>query len=282
MEFIDYDNIKTVLRNKKIWPNKMLGQNFLINEKIIEKIMQAADVSKNDVILEIGPGLGALTIELAKKAKLVLAVEKDRKLVEYLREKFKHVDNVKIICDDILQFQGLTSEQLTDYKIISNVPYNITSPILNKFITSEYPPRKMVLMIQKEVADRLVAKAGNSQRGFMTVLVEYFADVRLEINVPKIDFYPVPDVDSAVISIAQKDHIKNKIDDKQFLKFVKLGFSQKRRQIHHPLASGLHINKNQVIDILNKAKILPESRAEELSLNDWINLYKIVQKSIFH
>lgn len=273
------NNVKTILKEEKLWPNKMLGQNFLVGEDVLHKIVQIANIKSSDVVLEIGPGLGILTEELAKRAKLVLAVEKDRKLVEYLREKFKHCENVKIICDDILQYHGLTQEQLADYKIVANVPYNITSPIINKFVTEKFSPKSMTLMIQKEVAQRLTAQPGDSDRGFMTILVEYYANATYELFVPRTSFYPAPDVDSAVINIKTKATNPN-IDGRQFLKFVKMGFSQKRRQLHHPISSGLHLSKEQTMDLLKTVKIDPVSRAEQLSLSDWLNLYAHVQNHI--
>lgn len=326
---MDINTIKSILRENKLWTNKSLGQNFLVSEKALGKIVEAANLSKDDFVLEIGPGLGVLTDELARHAKLVLAVEKDYKLAEFLRKRFKSYKNVKIIHEDILRF-SLISDRLPSiessivkgslieqrktknvadsvrqktkneaYKIVSNLPYNITSPVIKKFLEEDNRPTEMILMVQKEVAERLTAKPGSSDRGILTVMIEFYGKAEIIDMVNRNCFWPVPEVDSAIIKIVTKSYEKLQIVAKScnlekqpietignhlqpfvtsFMRLVKIGFSQKRRQIHHPLASGLHLSKPEILDILKLAKIDPAKRAEDLNLDDWINLYEHYQK----
>jgi len=277
--------IKKILRENNLWPKKRLGQNFLVDQKVLTKIIEASNLSKDDTILEIGPGFGILTEELAKYAKLVLAIEKDYKLVNFLRKKFKSNRNIKIIHTDILEFNGLTEEQASDFKIVANLPYNITSVVIRKFLElnpNNLNPSLMVLMVQKEVAERICAKPGNSNRGILTLAVEFYGRAEIVEIVDKSKFWPIPRVDSAIIKIELKNKESeiSKIDSKMFFRIVKIGFSQKRRQIHHPLRAGLGLPKDKIIDILKLAKINEKLRAEELTLNDWISLYEYCQKFV--
>ncbi len=294
MDLTDKNTIKQILKDNKIWAKKKLGQHFLVSQKVLDKIIKTADINQNDKVLEIGPGLGVLTQELAKNAKLVLGIEKDRNFVEWLRKYFKGKKNVKIVCDDILTYN---LNLITDnYKIVSNLPYQITSPVMRKFLQGvegvgsveggrRGRPEMMVLMVQREMAERITAKAGSSKRGFLTVLVEYYVkNVEIVEIVDKDCFWPVPEVDSAIIRIVtsnKRQVTSNKsIDSKAFFLLVKIGFSQKRRQIHNPLSAALHISKPEIYDILKSAGIDKKLRAEDLSLEEWIELYKQVQKTI--
>lgn len=302
LDLTDKDVIKQILKERHLWAKKNFGQNFLIDQNILDVIVKAATINNDDFVLEIGPGLGVLTQELAKKAKLVLAIDQDRDMVEWLRRYFKtQSEKVKIVCDDILQISNFkfsirqaqgrqmsnkisnnNSEFPKKYKIVSNLPYNITSPVINKFLTNENKPTEMILMVQKEVAERLTAKPGNRERGFMTVLVELFADAEIIQVVPRECFYPEPNVDSAIIKlrIKNKESIIKPEEEKHFLKFVKMGFSQKRRQIHHPLMAGLHLSKSDIIDMLKTTKIDEKSRAENLSVEEWEKLYGNYKKLV--
>ncbi len=279
MVLTNKDTIKDILKENNLWAKKSLGQNFLISQDILNKIINSAKISDTDNIVEVGPGLGVLTNELAKKANLVLIIEKDRKLVELLRKQFKSEKNVKIVCQDILIYD---LENINyDYKVVANIPYQITSPLIRKFLTSEKKPQELILMVQKEVAERICAKAGSSERGFLTVLVEFYSKAEIIDYVPSNCFWPEPKVDSAIIKLvtSNKQHGAKNIDTKAFFRLVKIGFSQKRRQIHHPLRYGLNLPKNQIIDILNRAGIEKSLRAEDLSLEDWIKLFNILHSN---
>lgn len=273
---INKESTIRILKKNNLWAKKKFGQNFLISEKILDNIVDASDIRENDFILEVGPGLGFLTEKLSQKSKLVLAIEKDRDLVEYLRRRFKG-SNIKVTCDNILFFD---ENNIKDkYKIVANLPYNITAAFLKKFLTSKNKPTEMILMVQKEVAERIISKPGNRERGFLTVMVEYYVqDVQIVEVVDRENFWPVPGVDSAVIKLKLTDYKQqttdSQFDSEKFLKFVKMGFSQKRRQIHHPLKDGFHMSKDGVLEKLKKININPSLRAEELNLQDWKNIYR--------
>jgi len=276
MDLTDNKTIKSILKDNNLWTKKSFGQNFLIDENVLEKIITASDLLKTDTVLEIGPGLGVLTEEIAKKVNLVLAVEKDFKLVEYLRKRFKSYKNIKIIHDNILTYNLRLIAY--DYKVVANLPYNITSPVIRKFLEAENMPSDMVLMVQKEVAERLTAKPGDSNRGILTIMMELYGGAEIIDIVNRDSFYPVPDVDSAIIKLKVESGklpalpVGRKVDEKSFFRLVKIGFSQKRRKIHHPLSASLKLSKPEIFDILKEANIDPNLRAEDLKLEDWIKL----------
>ena len=260
-------------------PKKYLGQHFLKNSAVLPLIIEAAELTKEDTVLEIGSGTGILTEELAKHAGEVLAVEKDFELVELLKKNVK-AKNVKIVHQDALFF---TPDILGPYKVVANIPYNITSPLIRKFIESTPRPELLVLMVQKEVAERITAKAGNRERGLLTIIVEFYATAEIIAQVPRTDFYPVPEVDSAIIKIRPKgDEAIRGLggEPKQFFAVVKAGFSAKRQQIHNSLAATMRLPKDQVRDILKRSSIDPQKRAEDLTLEDWVNLTKTFESTI--
>lgn len=247
---------------------KSLGQNFLTNEKIADQIIAAADINGDDIVLEVGPGTGILTERLIKKAKEVWAIEKDYDLIEKLRRKMGNIKNLKLIHQDALWFD---LSLLKSYKVVANIPYSITSPLIRKFIENEPRPEMMVLMVQKEVAERICAKPGDSARGLLTIIVEFYADAEILFEVSHREFYPSPEVDSAVIKIVIKDKTPD-IEPTIFFRIVKAGFASKRQQIHNSLAATLRLPKDQVLELLKKAQIEPALRAEDLSLDDWVRL----------
>lgn len=254
---------------------KSLGQNFLIKPEIAEEIVKVAEVSDKDTIIEVGPGLGILTKELLDTGAKVYAIEKDFELVEVIRKAFGSNKNLKIIHQDALFFDPSI---LGDYKIVANLPFNIGSPLIRKFLESQNQPKSMTVMLQKEVAEKIVAEPGSSERGILTLAVEFYAQAEIVIMVPKTSFRPQPKVDAAVIKITPKQ--KSNIEPRAFFQVVKAGFSSKRRQVHNSLAATLHLDKNIVLEILQKAQIDPMLRAEDLNLEQWIKLYEIIQKDL--
>lgn len=291
MDLTDIYTIKSILRENKIKPNKRLGQNFLADKKVFEKIIETANLSKNDFVVEIGPGIGGLTNFLGDRAGTILAIEKDYQLVTFLRKYFKSRKNIKIVHEDILRFNILDLQN--NYKVVANLPYQITSPVIRKFLQDSdkpyaisHKPEMMVLMVQKEVAQRITARPGNSERGFLTVLVEFYAKAEIVDCVDKNSFWPMPEVNSAIIKISYKPYATHstssgqvshkQINPDSFFRLVKAGFSQKRRQIHNPLKANFRISKSEIIDILKKAGIESTKRAEELTMEEWIRLYQIV------
>jgi len=289
--------IKLLLQKNLVRPIKSLGQHFLIDKEILKKIIEAADLNPKDTVLEIGPGIGTLTLELAKRAKKVVAIEKDQKMVEILKENLKDFKNTKIILGDILKINTRYYIQDTKYKIVANLPYYITSPVIRRFLEcNEARPRYMVLMVQKEVAQRICAKP--PEMNLLAVSVQFYAKPEIISFVSKKSFWPCPKVDSAIIKLKVKKE-KLKINRGQFFRIVRAGFSQPRKQILNNLSKGLALSlpkglklkkpsqilrektwvgKEKIKFWLEKNKIKPTQRAETLSIEDWITLTKNYKK----
>ncbi len=263
-------------KNKKLFKaKKSLGQNFLKSKLALNKIIQAGEITENDIILEIGPGKGILTEELLKQANLVIAVEKDSDLFVFLQEKFsKEIQNKKLILleEDILKF----NVPECSYKIIANIPYNITGAILKKFLTHQYQPERMILMIQQEVAQRIIGmkknptshRAKQGKESLLSISVQAYGQPKIIMKVPARYFSPAPKVDSAIIAIkniSRDFFIKNQIAEKKFWEIIHLAFAHKRKKIS--------TNFRKKIDF----KVPPEianQRAEDLSLSDWLKIIK--------
>ncbi len=254
---------------------KSLGQNFLTNSDVIDKIIDVSEI-ENSVVFEIGPGEGVLTEALASTAQEVIAIELDDRLVPVLQEKFNDIDNVKIIHGDILHMnvEELIT-QYTDngqYKVVANIPYYITAPIIRLFLELSTKPREIILMVQKEVAERLTAKSG--EMSILAVSAQYYADVEYMFTVPKEDFNPVPKVDSAIIQLKIKDEESKNETTKDFFRVVKVGFSAKRKTLINNLANGFHLNKADVENTLIGFGFDKNVRAQELSIDDWKKIYQ--------
>ncbi len=251
---------------------KALGQNFLKSNLALRKIIEAGEIKPDDIILEIGPGKGGLTEKLLENAGLVIAVEKDNRLFEFLKTKFaKEIKNKKLILknEDILKFE-VTRQNLLNYKIIANIPYNITGAILKKFLTEKNQPENMILMVQHEVAKRIIA--GDKKESILSISVKMYGEPKMVMKVPARYFSPAPKVDSAVIAIkniSRKIFKKNDINEEKFWKIVKTGFAHKRKKLSGNLKSLNPIGKTYgVADLGNK-------RAENLSLAEWTMLAKL-------
>jgi 16S rRNA (adenine1518-N6/adenine1519-N6)-dimethyltransferase len=251
---------------------RKLGQHFLNNPEIIEKIIKSSNLDNNDVILEVGPGEGVLTSVLSENAKKVIAIEIDYKLIAPLKQRFKNKENIKIVHSDILKInlpELLEDNDITNYKLIANIPYYITSKILRIFLESEYSPKEIVLMVQKEVAERIVSKPGKMSK--LSVSIQYYGEAEYLFTVTKDNFNPPPEVDSAVIRIKTKER-KNKQtteDDKEFFKIVRAGFCARRKTLINNLSNSLHLDKKIVAEKLKTVGILPTARAQELSIEKW-------------
>lgn len=252
-----------------------LGQNFLTDPAIAEKIIESANLSKSDNILEIGPGKGILTKYLAEKAGRVLAVEIDEKLISLLEEKFNG-SSAKIITGDILKInlpKIIEENNFQNYKVVANLPYYITSKIIRLLLETKYPPSEMILMVQKEVGERIVARDG--KESILSISVKFYAEPEILFFVPKEKFSPIPKVDSAVIRIKRKNNIPD-VDIKKFFSLVRSGFSSKRKMLVNNLSSGLHIPKAEATEIIKKIGLDSKQRAEKLELEKWLKLYKFI------
>ncbi len=261
-------------------PTKERSQNFLVDKKALSAIVEAANLSKSDTVLEIGPGMGVLTIELARRAGRIVAVDVDAKMIKILEEILGGFKNVELIHQNILRV-NLAELGIKNYKVISNIPYKITALILEKFLMSpsEISPELLVLLLQKEVADKIVAKVPDAS--FLSVFVGFFGDAKIVAKVPKSCFYPQPKVDSSIIKIKPHDkHAKtlrnSGIEREKFFKFVHKGFSSPRRQLQNNLRYSLGLSKDEVLKILKTAGLGENIRAEELRIEDWIEISRAV------
>lgn len=264
--------IKTLLKQYNNRPRKSLGQNFVINKSVIDKIIQTADLKPNDTVLEIGPGIGALTIELAKRAQKVIAVEKDKALCNILQDVLQknNLDNVAIIEGDALNFQSKSKLQnlnFQNYKLIANIPYYITQPIIRLFLESGNSPQEIILLVQKEVAQRICAQP--PKMNLLAISVQFYAKPKIITYVSQNNFWPKPKVDSAIIRITPTDINAQQIQPKEFFKVVKAGFSAPRKMLINNLFNKLKIPKEKISEIFNQININQKARAENLSLADW-------------
>jgi len=306
-------DLKSLIQKYDLKPNKLLGQNFLIDQNVLKKIIAAADLSKNDTVLEIGPGLGTLTEALAREAERVIAIEKDKKMAEVVKNVLsdRNIRNVEIVEGDILKIPN-TKYQTQKYKVVANIPYYLTARLIRKFLEIEDPPSEMILMIQKEVAQRICARPPSLRSGasgqakppkmsLLAVSVQFYAEPKIIDYVSKKSFWPAPKVDSAILKITPYAtpicgfHTDN--TDKEicvsaselpepegrrrafrvlFFKVVRAGFSHPRKQLIGNLSSGLKINREKISQVLKKIGTAPEQRAESLNVEDWKKLTEIL------
>jgi len=252
-----------------------MGHNFLINPRVLQKIIETADL-KNDIVLEVGPGLGTLTQELAKKAKKVIAVEKDKQMNEVLKETLKDFDNIEIVEGDILKIlkQKPSILKNSKYKVVANIPYYLTSPLIRMLLESDNPPEEIVLMIQKEVAQRITAQP--PKMNLLAISVQFYAQPKTISYISKASFWPEPKVDSAIIRITPHPSVilraKPEESHQRFFKIVKAGFSSPRKQLANNLSEKLKIDKEKIKTALAECELNPQARAESLNVEDWKKL----------
>ena len=251
-------------------PKKSLGQHWLKDPEILADIAEAAELTGDDVVLEIGPGLGTLTSRLLARANSVTAVEFDADLARKLPGQFPG-KKLTVVNQDILQFD--LNQLPKNYKVVANVPYYITSKIVEKLMTAENKPSIAVLLVQKEVAERIAAEAGNMS--ILSVSVQIFAEAELDIEVPRQFFTPPPKVDSQVVVLRTRNNpLITPEDQRDFFRIVKAGFSAKRKKLRSSLSGGLVIDKSVAEELLKNAGISPDARAEDLAIEDWKKLLK--------
>jgi 16S rRNA (adenine1518-N6/adenine1519-N6)-dimethyltransferase len=267
--------VKKTLSQSGLKAKKGLGQHFLVDEAVLKTIISAAELSSEDFVIEIGPGLGVLTAELAQSAGNVVAVELDSKLASRLKHKLSSLHNVIIINADILKVNlSDLIDRKNSYKVVANIPYYITSPILHYFIEASPKPSLMVVMVQKEVGKAIVAEPG--EMTVLSVSLQVYSKPRIIAYVPSESFYPPPKVDSAIIRFDMLPEPAVKVADiNNFLTFVRCGFRSPRKQLRNSLAQGLGIKQNEVTPLLTEAKIEPQRRPETLNLNEWQRLYEV-------
>jgi len=272
-----------LLRRFDLRARKGLGQHFLVDEEVLNLITVAAELTPTDIVMEIGPGLGVLTRELAKQAGWVLAIELDNKLAAILKQALASSGNVTIVNEDVLGIDpaALLQEQSPpevsgslSYKVVANLPYYITSPVLRHFLEASVKPQIIVVMVQKEVAEEITAKPG--RMSLLSVSVQLYGEPTIIGYVPARCFYPAPEVDSAILRIALYSQPAVEIADKEsFFALVRAGFSASRKQMGNSLAQGLGLPKAEVLSLLEETGIVPQRRAETLTLEEWARLWQV-------
>lgn len=258
--------------------SKSLGQNFLIDGNIIRNTVKGAEIDNIDNVLEIGPGFGTLTEELALNAKKVVAIELDKKLLPVLDDTLKDYENVRIIQGDVLELDldKLIRDEFNGekVKVVANLPYYITTPILGRLLEEDLNIESITVMVQKEVADRMVAKPHSKTYGALSLFINFYTYPEIILNVPKTVFMPQPKIDSAVIKLKLKKELPD-VGKSKFSQVVKAGFSKRRKTILNSLSkSELNLDKDIVREVLESTGIDPRSRAENLSLEDFVNISK--------
>ena len=264
-------NAAALLKRYSLRAHKGLGQNFLQDPLALEKIIAAAEIQPTDTVLEIGPGLGSLTRYLAVSAKEVVAVELDPNLLPPLKAVLSPYQNVRVIQGDILKLSPSDLITEKDYLVVANIPYYITSAVIRHLLEHDPKPRRVVLTVQREVAQRICAAPGDMS--LLALSVQVYGKPRIAARIPAGAFFPAPKVDSAVLSvdIYPTPQVKPELLDK-FFQLIKAGFSQKRKTLRNSLSSGLRISPAQAADLLTSANIDPQRRAETLSIEEWESL----------
>ena len=277
MKNIPHLDAAAVLKRFGLRADKSLGQNFLQDDFALESIVNAAQIQPTDSVLEIGPGLGSLTRHLAASAREVVAVELDGRLIQPLQAILVPNRNVRVVQGDILKLapHELIAEQ--DYIVVANIPYYITSAVIRHLLESKAKPRRVVLTIQKEVAERICAKPGDLS--LLALSVQIYGEPRIAAQIPAEAFFPKPNVDSAVlcVDIYPSPRVESELLE-TFFKLTKAGFSQKRKTLRNSLSAGLHISPAQAEELLQQANIESRRRAETLSIEEWQVLCRLYKK----
>ncbi len=274
------EQVQLLARTYNISPQHTKGQNFLINAEVIDRTIKAAGIQPGETVIEVGPGFGILTEALVANASKVISVELDERLYQFLQAKFFDTPAVQFIRDDVM---ALDFEKITEgkaYRVVANLPYNITSTFLKKVLTNLHKPVGVTLLLQKEVVERICAKPG--KMSLLSLSVQLYATPTYIVTVPKTDFWPSPAIASAIVSINDFLDVKaltarlNGVSEEVFWRVAHMGFSAKRKQLHNNLAAGLHVSSDQAKEIIVSAHIDPAIRAQDLSIDEWISLAKSV------
>ncbi len=259
---------RELLRRYDLRLIKRLGQNLLIDEGALARIVAAAELAPTETVLEVGPGLGTLTRALAEQAARVVAVEIDRRMVQVLQTELGHLPNINVVHGDILALDPKTLVEGEPYKVVANLPYAITSAVLRHLLEAALPPQRTVVTVQREVAERIVARDG--RMSLLAVSIHFYGRPQILFRLKPGAFYPAPQVTSAVIRIDPHETPPVLVDDTdRFFRVVRAGFSQPRKQLHNSLAASLHLDRQAVAAALRGAGIDPRVRAERLGLTDW-------------
>lgn len=276
---------KFLMKKYHITANKNFGQNFLIDETTVNAIVESAEISKEDVILEIGPGLGTLTSRLLEKAGKVICIELDKKMLDILKDRFHLYKNFELINEDVLKvdLENLIDTNLKQFKnakVVANLPYYITTPIIMKLLESKLNLKTITVMVQKEVAERLVEIPGNKNCGTITYTIHYYTNPKLVVNVPNTSFIPSPKVDSSVIQLELLKEPKVKpLDENLFFKIIKTAFLQKRKTLINTLINGNLGTREVLENMLNSLNIDLKIRGEKLTLEQFQEISDYLSKT---
>ena len=282
-----YEETKTIMKKYNIKANKSLGQNFLINDEVIENIVKSSDLSKEDLVIEIGPGLGTLTKRLLEEAGKVLCVELDKKMINILQDRFVENAKFEVINEDILKVdlnqiikENKKDNNIKNVKIVANLPYYITTPIIMKLLEEKLEIESITVMIQKEVADRLIEIPGEKNTGAITYTVYYYCESEKIMEVPNSSFIPEPEVTSEVIKMNLRKTPAVEIENPKIMfMIIKSAFMQRRKTLLNALTnSKVFINKEEGTQVLNKLNLDINIRAESLSIQDFANIAKMISK----
>ena len=269
--------LRNLLYTHHMRPNKSFGQNFLIDRATLQRIIEAAEINAGEQVLELGAGTGVLTRELARHARRVVAVELERDMLSLLAETTRNFANVELIERNLLYVDPAAIFGAEAYKLVANLPYYITAPTFRHFLESANPPRLLVVMVQYEVAQRIVATPGDLS--LLGVSIQFYGKPDIVAHVPARAFYPAPKVDSAILRVDLKDEVPLAHEQRDsFFRLVQAGFSERRKQIHNSLARGLHRKDAEVQALLKAAGIDPGRRAETLSIEEWLQLWHQMEK----
>lgn len=277
-----FKETKKILNKYGIKAKKKYGQNFLIDDNILNNIVNSADINKNELIIEIGPGLGNLTSYILEKSSYALLIEIDNSMITILNDRFKNKENFCLVNKDILEInideemeriENNIGRKFNNVKIVANLPYYITTPIIFKLLQDTSRINEIIVMVQKEVAERMVAKSNTKDYGILTLMVKYLSDAKIEFMAPREAFIPSPNVTSAVIKL-EKNKKYNVKDEKIFFDLIHSSFAQRRKTIINSLSSTKfeNLSKEQITKLFEKLNINTNSRAEQLEIDDFIRI----------
>jgi 16S rRNA (adenine1518-N6/adenine1519-N6)-dimethyltransferase len=275
MDFTDITDIKRTLKAYGAYTKKDLGQHFLVDPDALESIVNAAELTKEDKVLEVGPGMGVLTKELCKNAGEVVALEFDKAMISIVKTSCIKYKNLRVENVDVLKFDA---SELGRYKLVANLPYYITSAVLRLFLETHNKPEEMVILVQREVAERICAKP--SRMSVLAVSVQFYGNPSIVEIVPRTSFFPAPKVDSAILRVKVYKKPLFDVDPVLFFRIVKAGFGEKRKQLINSIAGGLGLNRETTEALLKEANIRTIARAESLTMMDWYNMYNAYNKIV--
>lgn len=275
MDFTDITEIKRTLKAYGAYTKKELGQHFLVDPEALATIVDAAELTHEDKVIEVGPGMGVMTRELCKRAGEVVAIEFDKAMIAIVKTACIKSNNLKVENVDVLKFD---TSGIGRYKVVANLPYYITSAVLRLFLEATNKPEEMVILVQREVAERICAKP--SRMSILAVSVQFYGNPQIVDIVPRKAFFPAPKVDSAILKVKVYKKPLFDVNSQLFFRIVKAGFGEKRKQLINSISGGLGLNRETTEALLKEAGISVISRAESLAMIDWYNLYNAYQKLI--